>query len=141
VAKPAAFWHATPKGSCWLHVGRKKPLTLGAEDNRQLAETAAGTEDAAVQDSQGPIADRTCEPLGQTDLGILRLRKLTDGRGPRLGERKGAYHRARAGACVTHKSRDLAAVMAERFGDSAGCVRGASPVLAGGGDRSWAIRA
>ena len=33
-------------------------------------------QDAAVQDSQGPIADRTREHLGPTDLGILRFRKL-----------------------------------------------------------------
>jgi len=33
-------------------------------------------QDAAVQDSQGPIADRTREHLGPTDLGILHFRKL-----------------------------------------------------------------
>ena len=33
-------------------------------------------QDAAVQDSQGPIADRTREHLGPTDVGILRFRKL-----------------------------------------------------------------
>ena len=33
-------------------------------------------QDAAVQDSQGPIADRTREHLGPTDLGIMHFRKL-----------------------------------------------------------------
>ena len=33
-------------------------------------------QDAAVQDSQGPIADRTREHLGPTDIGILHFRKL-----------------------------------------------------------------
>jgi len=33
-------------------------------------------QDAAVQDSQGPIANRTREHLRPTDLGILRFRKL-----------------------------------------------------------------
>ena len=33
-------------------------------------------QDAAVQDSQGPIADRTREHLGPTDLGLLHFRKL-----------------------------------------------------------------
>ena len=32
-------------------------------------------QDAAVQDSQGPIADRTREHLGPTDLGIMHFRK------------------------------------------------------------------
>ena len=29
-----------------------------------------------MQDSQGPIADRTIEHLGPMDLGIMRLRRL-----------------------------------------------------------------
>ena len=51
--------------------------------DRQLQKTRSYTgikgvseQDAAVQDSQGPIADRTREHLGPTDLGILRFRKL-----------------------------------------------------------------
>ncbi len=86
-------------------------------------------QDAAVQDSQGPIADRTREHLGPTDLGILHFRKfvmdaaraLQQGTEP---EQVGRQHRytVRSGACVTHKSKDLPEVMVERFGDVAGFV-------------------
>jgi hypothetical protein len=82
-----------------------------------------------VQDSQGPIADRTREHLGPTDLGILRFRKLVmdaardlqggkEPEAPLCAER----YTVRAGASVTHKSKDLATVMAERFGDPTGYV-------------------
>jgi hypothetical protein len=86
-------------------------------------------QDAAVQDSQGPIADRTREHLGPTDLGILRFRKLVMDcaraleRGeppPQLAHQD--RYAVRSGACVTHKSKDLPAVMIERFGDAAGFV-------------------
>ena len=36
-------------------------------------------QDAAIQDSQGPIQDRTREHLGPTDIGIVEFRKLVDG--------------------------------------------------------------
>ena len=62
------------------------PLRTKANDyliDRKLQKTKSYTgikgvseQDAAVQDSQGPIADRTREHLGPTDLGILRFRKL-----------------------------------------------------------------
>jgi hypothetical protein len=88
-------------------------------------------QDAAVQDSQGPIADRTREHLGATDLGILRFRKLVmdaardlqRGREPEAALCADRYA-VRAGASVTHKSKDLATVMAERFGDPTGFVGG-----------------
>jgi hypothetical protein len=86
-------------------------------------------QDAAVQDSQGPIADRTREHLGPTDIGILHFRKLMLDAARDLGRGKEpeAAGRAdrfavRSGACITHKSKDLAAVMVERFGDPAGFV-------------------
>jgi hypothetical protein len=86
-------------------------------------------QDAAVQDSQGPIADRTREHLGPTDLGILHWRKfmMDTARALQLGtepEQASRQHRytVRSGACVTHKSKDLPAVMVERFGDPAGFV-------------------
>ncbi len=86
-------------------------------------------QDSAVQDSQGPIADRTREHLGPTDLGILRFRKLVMdcARDLQRGVEPGAAAHAdryavRAGASVTHKSKDLATVMAERFGDPTGYV-------------------
>jgi hypothetical protein len=86
-------------------------------------------QDAAVQDSQGPIVDRTREHLGPTDLGILHFRKLVmdAARGLQRGNEPEAPARAarfavRAGACVTHKSKDLGDVMLERFGDPAGFI-------------------
>src|ERR671923_58022 len=55
----------------------------GTRIDRQLQKTQSYTgikgvseQDAAVQDSQGPIADRTREHLGPTDLGIMHFRKL-----------------------------------------------------------------
>jgi hypothetical protein len=99
--------------------------------------TGVSEQDAAVQDSQGPIADRTREHLGPTDLGILQFRKLVMdcARALARGEepdaaRCAARYRVRAGACITHKSKDLAAVMAERFGDASGFVGEASSALA-----------
>jgi hypothetical protein len=86
-------------------------------------------QDAAVQDSQGPIADRTREHLGPTDIGILHFRKLMldsardlqHGKEPPAAACADRYA-VRAGASVTHKSKDLATVMTERFGDPAGFV-------------------
>jgi hypothetical protein len=117
------------------------PLRNKANDyriDRNLQKTRSYTgikgvseQDAAVQDSQGPIADRTREHLGPTDLGILRFRKLVMdcARDLQRGQEPEAAlcadrYTVRAGACVTHKSKDLAAVMAERFGDPAGFAGG-----------------
>ena len=86
-------------------------------------------QDAAVQDSQGPIADRSREHLGPTDLGIMHFRKLvleaaralTRGEAPPHVANQDRYA-VRSGACVTNKAKDLPAVMIERFGDAAGFV-------------------
>jgi len=86
-------------------------------------------QDAAVQDSQGPIADRTREHLGPTDLGILHWRRfvmdaaraLQQGTEPEQSRHQDRYA-VRSGGCVTHKSKDLPEVMIERFGDVAGFV-------------------
>ena len=86
-------------------------------------------QDAAVQDSQGPIADRTREHLGPTDLGILRFRKLimdaaralSTGKEPHAPMHADRYA-VRAGASVTHKSKDFHTVMVERFGDPSGLI-------------------
>jgi hypothetical protein len=86
-------------------------------------------QDAAVQDSQGPIVDRSREHLGPTDLGILHWRKyimeaaraLQEGAEPAEASRQHRYA-VRSGGCVTHRSKDLAAVMVERFGDASGFV-------------------
>jgi hypothetical protein len=62
------------------------PLRNKANDyliDRKLQKTNSYTgikgvseQDAAAQDSQRPIADRTREHLGPTDLGIMHFRKL-----------------------------------------------------------------
>jgi len=82
-----------------------------------------------VQDSQGPIADRTREHLGPTDLGILHFRKLMMECARALQQGHPPAHLAhqdryavRSGACVTGKAKDLPAVMVERFGDETGYV-------------------
>ena len=82
-----------------------------------------------MQDSPGPIADRTREHLGPTDLGIMHFQKLVMdlARAPAQGEapphvRHQDRYTVRAGACVTHKGKDLPAVMVERFGDASGFV-------------------
>jgi hypothetical protein len=88
-------------------------------------------QDAAIQDSQGPIQDRTREHLGPTDLGIVEFRKLVMGaaralqRGqepPATGHARG--YAVRSGAWVGPADKDLAAVMAERFGHRHGYVGG-----------------
>ncbi|MEZ5815582.1 MAG: Rieske 2Fe-2S domain-containing protein [Hyphomicrobiaceae bacterium] len=86
-------------------------------------------QDAAVQDSQGAIQDRTKEHLGPTDLGIMRFRKLVmdsardlaQGIEPPAASAHDAYA-VRSGACITHKSKSLPEVMVERFGDASGFV-------------------
>jgi phthalate 4,5-dioxygenase len=115
------------------------PLRNKANDyliDRKLQKTKSYTgikgvseQDAAVQDSQGPIADRTREHLGPTDLGIMHFRKLVmeSARALQQGEQPAQLahpdrYAVRSGACVTHKSKDLPAVMVERFGDEAGFV-------------------
>jgi hypothetical protein len=115
------------------------PLRNKANDyliDRKLQKTKSYTgikgvseQDAAVQDSQGPIADRSREHLGPTDLGILHFRKLVmeaaralrRGELPRYLAHQDRYA-VRSGACVTDKAKDLPAVMMERFGEATGYV-------------------
>jgi phenylpropionate dioxygenase-like ring-hydroxylating dioxygenase large terminal subunit len=86
-------------------------------------------QDAAIQDSQGLIADRTREHLGPTDLGIVRFRRLVmqsaravaQGEAPQHAQHSAAY-RVRSGGHVAHRDKTFAVVMQERFGDAAGCV-------------------
>jgi phthalate 4,5-dioxygenase oxygenase subunit len=120
------------------------PLRNKANDyliDRKLQKTNSYTgikgvseQDAAVQDSQGPIADRTREHLGPTDLGIMHFRKLVMDAARALQQGEAPPHlkhqdryTVRSGACVTSKAKDLPAVMIERFGDPAGYVGGRGP--------------
>jgi phthalate 4,5-dioxygenase len=86
-------------------------------------------QDAAIQDSQGRIQDRTREHLGPTDLGIVEFRKLLMGAARALASgqepkaaRAPASYAVRAGGWVATPDKDLAAVMVERFDDHRGYV-------------------
>jgi phthalate 4,5-dioxygenase oxygenase subunit len=86
-------------------------------------------QDAAIQDSQGPVQDRTREHLGQTDIGVVEFRKLVvaaaralaSGQGPRAAAAPDRYA-VRSGGWVATPDKDLAAVMTERFGHPHGYV-------------------
>lgn len=90
-------------------------------------------QDAAIQDSQGPIADRTRENLGVTDVGIVRTRKLLQkliteseaGVSPASVSRPDAYL-THSGGWVAHKSKPFKDVLVERFGDEVGRGAGQS---------------
>ena len=65
-----------------------------------------------MQDSQGPIADRTREHLGPTDLGIMHFRKLVMDAARALQKGEAPPHlqasgslRVRSGACVTSRTK------------------------------------
>ena len=84
-------------------------------------------QDAAIQDSQGLIHDRTREMLGPTDLGVTSLRalmlkaarELEAGRAPTAALNPTAY-RVRSGLVVTPSALPFDAVMTRRFGHPKG---------------------
>ena len=84
-------------------------------------------QDAAIQDSQGRIADRTRELLGPTDLGVVQLRRLmleaartlAEGGVPPGRDDPQAYQ-VRAGGVVADAALGLEEVMQLRFGDPLG---------------------
>jgi phthalate 4,5-dioxygenase oxygenase subunit len=91
--------------------------------------TGVSEQDSAIQDSQGPIQDRTREHLGPTDLGIVEFRKLVMGaaRALQQGEEPKATRAAkkyavRSGGWVAGPDKELAEVMTERFGHRHGYV-------------------
>lgn len=82
-------------------------------------------QDAAIQDSQGRIHDRTREMLGPTDLGIAQFRVLMLEAAQALKAGKQvrpdpADYRVRSGAVVTPGELPFEAVMQRRFGDPHG---------------------
>ncbi|VCU71764.1 Phthalate 4,5-dioxygenase oxygenase subunit [Pigmentiphaga humi] len=86
-------------------------------------------QDAAIQDSQGPIADRTRERLFSTDVGIVKYRRLMLGLAKELQEgrepaasRLGHRYALRSGGWVAQRGIPLETVMQERFGDPQGYV-------------------
>ncbi|MEO7150324.1 MAG: Rieske 2Fe-2S domain-containing protein [Burkholderiaceae bacterium] len=87
-------------------------------------------QDAAVQDGQGPIVDRSREHLFATDIGVVKTRQLLlgcaralerDGTAP-LGAEHPERYALRSGGWVAAGDTKLADVMVERFGDAAGYV-------------------
>ncbi|WP_296331939.1 Rieske 2Fe-2S domain-containing protein [Reyranella sp.] len=106
--------------------------------DRELQKTLSYTgisgvsdQDAAIQDSQGAIQDRTREHLGPTDVGIAEFRKmlmaaarsLQQGEPPRAAAASQRYA-VRAGGWIAAAEKDLTAVMMERFGHRDGYVGG-----------------
>jgi phenylpropionate dioxygenase-like ring-hydroxylating dioxygenase large terminal subunit len=84
-------------------------------------------QDAAIQDSQGRIHDRTREMLGPTDLGVSRLRvlmldaarDLAAGKAPEAAMNPAAY-RVRSGSIVAPGTVAFDEVMTRRFGHREG---------------------
>src|SRR5262249_9082470 len=94
-------------------------------------------QDAAVQDSQGWIADRTREHLGPTDLAIVKFRRLMleGARGVQKGVEpaaaiNGAAYRVRSGSALADHGVPFADVMVARFGDPLGRVPDPRPAAA-----------
>jgi hypothetical protein len=86
-------------------------------------------QDAAIQDSMGPIQDRTREHLGPTDVAIVEFRKLLMGsaRAVERGDQPKAAaattrYAVRAGGAVAAPAKALETVMVERFGHDRGYV-------------------
>jgi nitrite reductase/ring-hydroxylating ferredoxin subunit len=84
-------------------------------------------QDACIQDSQGPIADRTREHLGPTDAAIVQFRRLMlrGARELRAGveppaARNGAAYTVRSGSALADRNVPFADVMIGRFGDPIG---------------------
>lgn len=81
-------------------------------------------QDQAIADSQGLIADRTRELLGQTDLGVVRFRQsvlraveqVAAGERP-LGADDARAYRVRSGDAVAAKDVELEDVVHARFGE------------------------
>ena len=103
--------------------------------NKQKSENYTGIDgvseqDAAIQDSQGTIADRTTEHLGPTDMGVIRFRRLIlgaakdlqNGTPPEAAAHPEAF-RTRGGGAIAHKDIPLPDVMRARFGHEHGLVQ------------------
>ncbi len=91
--------------------------------------TGVSDQDAAIQDSQGRIQDRTREHLGPTDIGIVEFRKLIMGNARALQQglepksaKSAKQYAVRSGGWIAAPTKDLATVMTERFGHPDGYV-------------------
>ena len=101
---------------------------------RQKLENFTGIEgvseqDAAIQDSQGLIADRSRELLGPTDVAVVQFRRLMleavacveTGKAPPGAEDPSAYM-VRGGGTIAPVEADFDSVMRQRFGDELGRI-------------------
>lgn len=87
-------------------------------------------QDSMIQESQGPIADRTRENLTATDAAVVRFRRLLlsgakglrDGHEPAAPARPESY-RLRSGSWIASEGTSFEDVMKERFGDPIGKVQ------------------
>src|SRR6185436_9459737 len=86
-------------------------------------------QDAAIQDSMGPIQDRTKEHLGPTDIGVVEFRKLLMGAAralqtgtPPKAAASAPRYAVRAGGAVAAPDKNLDAVMIARFGHPRGYI-------------------
>ena len=101
--------------------------------NEQLLNSYTGIrgvseQDAAIQNSQGQIVDRSREHLGQTDVGIIEFRKLIlaaadklhAGQAPCSAEAEDFA--VQCGGAVAHKDIPLEKVMKKRFDHPTGYI-------------------
>jgi hypothetical protein len=96
--------------------------------------TGVSEQDAAIQDSQGRIADRSNELLGPTDVAVVQFRRLmldaakavAAGHAPTGVEEPDAY-RVRGGGIIAPAEADFDSVMQMRFGDELGRIVAPSP--------------
>ncbi len=105
---------------------------IDREDQRRNSYTGivgVSEQDAAIQNSQGPIVDRSREHLGETDVGIIEFRKLMLGsaRALEAGEEPPSAGAAdgyavQCGGAVAHRDVPLEEVMRKRFGHETGYV-------------------
>jgi phthalate 4,5-dioxygenase len=105
---------------------------IDREDQRRNSYTGilgVSEQDAAIQNSQGAIVDRSREHLGETDIGIIEFRKLMLGSARALdgGEAPAAASAAsgfavQCGGAVAHRDVSLEEVMRQRFGHETGYV-------------------
>ncbi|MBM4443447.1 MAG: Rieske 2Fe-2S domain-containing protein [Candidatus Rokubacteria bacterium] len=120
---------------------RDNEYLIDREEQRRRTFTGirgVAEQDAMIQESQGPIADRTAEHLTATDAAIVRFRRavlagaraLADGAEPAAAKDATAYTR-RSGSWVADARVPFEEVMRQRFGDRAGLVS-AAPGSQGG---------
>jgi phenylpropionate dioxygenase-like ring-hydroxylating dioxygenase large terminal subunit len=104
--------------------------------DRQLQKTVTfsgikgvAEQDAMIQESQGPISDRSTEHLTATDVAIVQFRRLILGLARALAEgkepeapRKHQSYRLRSGSWMAERSVPFTEVMQQRFGDPVGLM-------------------